>query len=148
VKVLWVDDRPEDNEREINDITDRLHRIGVQFEQSTQVPDALRRLQSKPFNVVITNYGDGRCGRDGKAIAECVLEGVETLSPRPPVVIYSFNVRPEMADQMKCKGAVADAESPDILFAWIVRALDARFKPSPEIQKFCTEQKERLKPIR
>ena len=151
VKVLWVDDNPQHNEQEINDIKDRLRRIGAKFDQSTQVPDALQHLQSGRFDLVITNYGNGRCGLDGKAIAECVLEGVEKLSPpRPPVIIYSStDVQPEMADKMKCKGAVADVGNPDVLFAWIVLALDAGsdFKPSPEIQRFCMEQGERLKPL-
>lgn len=145
-KVLWVDDKPKNNEGEINDIRDRLNRIGVEFELSTQVIDALGRLQSGLFHLVITNYGKGRCGRDGKAIAECVLEDVKTLSTGPPVVIYSRDVEPEMADEMKCKGAIANTENPDVLFAWIVRALDPGFRPSPEIQKFCAGQKERSKP--
>jgi hypothetical protein len=147
VKILWVDPQAEHNRLEIVDIRDRLRRIGAEIDPSTQVPDALERLKSGLYSVVITNYGNRRCG--GKAIAECVLEGVEKLSKRPPVVIYSVDVQPEMADQMKCKGAMASAESPDVLFAWIVRALDSgfAFEPSPQVKKFCTEQKERVKPV-
>jgi len=143
VKILWVDDQPKNNEVEIEDIKARLHGIGAEFVQSEQVPDALERLRSGLYNVVITNYGDGRCG--GKAIAECVLEGVEQLSKKPPVIIYSMNVRPEMAAEMKCKGAIADTQEPNILFAWIVRGLaaDFAFEPSPQVKKFCTEQKKR-----
>jgi hypothetical protein len=48
---------------------------------------------------------------------------------------------------MKCKGAIAEVDNPDALFAWIIRALDVGFRPSPEIQKFCTEQREPLKPV-
>ena len=74
-----------------------------------------------------------RAGRHGNASA-----------PRAPVIIYSStDVHPEMADQMKCKGALAEVGNPDVLFAWIVRALDAGFdfKPSPEIERFCMEQR-------
>jgi len=142
-RVLWVDDHPENNELEIKDIRDRLHRIGVEFELSKEVPEALERLRSRPFNLVITNYGNGRCGRDGRAIAECVVEAVKALSSRPPVIVYSSQVEPAMADRMKCKGVMAETEGPDVLFAWIVRALDAgpNFRPSPEIQRFCADEK-------
>jgi hypothetical protein len=131
-RILWVDDHPENNNWLVNDIRARLHRIGIDFELSTDMRDALKRLQSRPFHVVITNYGKGRCGRDEKAIADCLLEGVKMLPFRSPVIVFSAGVTAEMSDTMKCKGAIAETDTPDVLFAWIVRALDAgpNFRPS------------------
>jgi hypothetical protein len=144
-RVLWVDDHPENNRQIEDDIRDRLHRIGTDFELSTDVRDALKRVQSRSFHVVITNYGKGRCGQDDKAIAECVLEGVKKLPFRSPVVVFSEGVTAETSDTMKCKGAMAETDTPDVLFAWIVRALDAgpNFRPSREIQRFCADQEKR-----
>ena len=156
-KILWIDDHhSENNQGVVEKVKNRLRGIGVEIDAplpdpATPNPSAITVLQAlaivkdKQFDLIISNYGRDRCDRDGQrtAIAICVLDRVKTLSPQPPVIIYSAGTTPETADMMRCRGAVTQTDDWELLLGWIILALDQGFiksrSHSPGLAERCKE---------
>lgn len=78
-QVLWVDDRPENNRREM----EALSALGFQFRLARTNEEAEQLLKSQFFHLVISDIGrsDGSTGLDVELLAREHAEGI-------PIVFY------------------------------------------------------------
>lgn len=80
-RILWVDDQPENNTQEVS----LLATFGARIEQVTTNAEALRRLQSNGFDVVISDQE-----REGRRDAGEAL--VQSTGGRPWTILYIGDV--------------------------------------------------------
>ena len=117
---LWVDDKPSGNRRERAALKSR-----VEFALARSTDDAIEMLTENGFDVVISNWT--RPGEDGGALA--LLGRMETLTHRPPVVIYTGRQDDARAGDAMRKGAFGYATRPRELYELVTRAVETRRRP-------------------
>jgi CheY-like chemotaxis protein len=114
-RILWVDDRPQNNLREQNAMT----ALGMQVTSATSTKEALDRLDESSFDVVITDMG-----RPGNPQAGYeLLKKMQARNDTTPVIIYSSSDRPEHKEQAKKMGAFGTTNRPDELVDLVVKAV-------------------------
>ena len=117
-RVLWVDDRPQNNIREQNAMT----ALGTQVATATSTQEALDTLDRSDFDVVITDMG-----RPGNPQAGYeLLEDLRTRGNAPPVIIYTSSNRPEQQELAKEHGAYGSTNRPDELLDLVTKAVKER----------------------
>src|SRR5260370_6827917 len=79
--VLWVDDRPQNNVYERG----ALEALGVGFTISLSTDDAIAKLKSKTFDLIISDMGTP----PDQTPAYTLLHHLQTTGNQPPSVIYS-----------------------------------------------------------
>lgn len=85
-RILWVDDRPENNQREIA----RLQGMGLRVETAASNAEAAQRLQSRRYDVLISDMKRGaESGLPGLSLPREALPDRNSL---PPVVYYVGHV--------------------------------------------------------
>ena len=85
-RILWVDDRPENNHREIA----RLKGMGLRVETAASNAEAAQRLQSRRYDVLISDIKRG--AEAGLAGLSLPREALPDRNSLPPVVYYVGNV--------------------------------------------------------
>src|SRR5207245_6927541 len=79
--VLWVDDRPMNNTYE----RQALEALGIQFTISRSTEDALERLQTKSYNLIISDMARPPDPQAGYTL----LEQVKARKITTPFIIYA-----------------------------------------------------------
>ena len=126
VRVLWVDDRPDNNLRE------RAMLAGLQIEVVTarSTDEALARLQAdaragEPFDLVISDWS--RPPEAGRAALQ-LMQQMQQVACRLPMIVYHGEMAPagrqRRADQLAAAGALGEAVMPAELLALVQRAVD------------------------
>ena len=126
VRVLWVDDRPDNNLRE------RAMLAGLQIEVVTarSTDEALARLQAdaragEPFDLVISDWS--RPPEAGRAALK-LMQQMQQVACRLPMIVYHGEMAPagrqRRADQLAAAGALGEAVMPAELLALVQRAVD------------------------
>jgi len=114
-KVLWVDDRPENNALE----RQAFEQLGIAVELARSTDEAVDALQTEDFDLVITDMGrpeGAHAGYDLPAV-------IQRLGLDIPVIIYSFNRSTEELAEAKTRGVYASTESPTQLLRHVTAAL-------------------------
>lgn len=114
-RVLWVDDRPENNVFERRS----LEALGIRFDLSTSTDDALKRLASKSYDVIISDMGRPPDPRAGYTLLDTLRE----RSDRTPFIIYAGSDLPEHKEEARRHGAVGSTNRADELFELVLSAL-------------------------
>lgn len=126
VRVLWVDDRPDNNLRE------RAMLAGLQIEVVTarSTDEALVRLQAdaragEPFDLVLSDWS--RPPEGGQAALH-LMRQMRQAACRLPVIVYHGEMAPaerqRRADQLAAAGALGEAVMPAELLALVQRAVN------------------------
>jgi CheY-like chemotaxis protein len=118
--VLWVDDRPSNNDRE----REALEALGIQFTISTSTDDALTKLRDKKFDAIISNM---KRPPDSKA-GYTLLDAIKSKGPCPPFIIYAGSNAPEHRAQTKKLGGWGTTNRPQELFQLVLSALRSQGK--------------------
>jgi CheY-like chemotaxis protein len=115
--VLWVDDRPSNNRREI----DQLGAQGIPVTTATSTEAAIRALAENPgkYTLVITDMARGLDRRAGYTL----LKQVRASNSDLPVIIYAGSGSPEQDAEAQDKGALGSTNSPIRLFELVGQAL-------------------------
>jgi CheY-like chemotaxis protein len=116
-RVLWVDDRPSNNRREIN----QLETQGIHVTTKTSTEDALDELSSNAerYGLVISDMGRGLDRRAGYTLLKAMRDqGIDT-----PLVIYAGSGSPEHDAEARERGALGSTNSPVRLFELVRNAL-------------------------
>ena len=113
-RILWVDDRPDNNKNE-RSIMERL--LNARFVLSPSTQDAVEALKRDGFDLVISDVGRPGEDRAGYALLS-TMEG-----RREPVIFYSSSRRPEHIQEALDAGAVGATNRPDELLELVRRAL-------------------------
>jgi CheY-like chemotaxis protein len=115
--ILWVDDAPDNNIYERRS----LEAIGVSFVLAKSTNEAISKLKSQAFDVVISDMSRGidrTAGLD--LLKKARAAGFET-----PYVIYAGQINPERRAEAQRLGALDATSRPEDLFRIVVGALNA-----------------------
>ena len=115
--ILWVDDKPQNNTREIN----AMQALGMQVMTCLSTDEALTRLGRSSFDVVITDMG-----RPGNPEAGYeLLASMRKAKNSTPVLIYSSSNKPEHRKRAQEQGAFGSTNRPDELLDLVIKASQA-----------------------
>jgi CheY-like chemotaxis protein len=117
-QVLWVDDNPSNNRREIAALTS----LGMHVSLSTTTDDAVTRVATHgPFDVIISDMGRPPDTRAGYTL----LDSLRSRGNRTPFVIYAASRSPEHFNEAVQHGAIGCTNRPDELIDMVSNALRA-----------------------
>jgi CheY-like chemotaxis protein len=114
-KVLWVDDRPENNRFE----RQAMEALGASVTTCRSTEDALAALESSDFDVVISDMGRP----EGERAGYDLLERKQERGDRTPFIVYSGSKREEHKREARRRGAVGATALPSELFSLVRAAL-------------------------
>ncbi len=114
-KVLWVDDRPENNVYE----RQSMESMGLEFTLALSTDDALEQLSRQRFAVIISDMGRKEGPREGYVL----LEALRKTDARTPFFIYASSSAPEHRREAASRGAQGTTNRARELVDWVVRAL-------------------------
>jgi len=114
-RILWVDDHPENNEY----MHQLFQSLGMTVDTSTSTKDALARLSTGNYDVVIT---DMRRGDDTNAGYE-LLDAMKQQQLKIPLIIYSGSSNPIFRMQAEQRGAVGETSDPTELLKLVWKAI-------------------------
>ena len=118
-KVLWVDDRPQNNVLE----RQAFEQLGIAVELALSTDEALDALQTDDFDLVVTDMGRPEGARAGYDL----LTQIQNLGLNVPVIIYSIDgASEEHVAEAKAAGAYASTSGPTQLLRHVTAALAER----------------------
>ena len=115
LRILWVDDRPSNNEYE----RQALEALGVRIVISASTDDALDKVRRQHFYAIISDMGRPPDSQAGYTL----LDRLRSLGHQIPFIIYAGSRSPEHQAEAICRGAVGCTNSATELFAMVVSAL-------------------------
>lgn len=117
-KVLWVDDRPENNayERQV------MESMGLQFTLALSTDDALQRLSTQRFVAIISDMGRLEGPNEGYVL----LEAVRAVDKEIPFFIYASSRAPEHRREAALRGAQGTTNVAGELIEMVTRSLPIR----------------------
>jgi CheY-like chemotaxis protein len=113
--ILWVDDRPTNNEYE----RQSMQVLGVRFVISTSTEDALEKLKHRGFDVIISDMGRPPDPQAGYTL----LDKLRASGDQTPFIIYAGSRTQEHVDLAKRHGAFGSTNRADELFELVMSAL-------------------------
>jgi len=114
-KILWVDDRPENNVFE----RQALEAMGLEFTLALSTDEALEILRTRRFAAIISDMGRKEGPREGYVL----LEAVRALDQSTPYFIYAGSRAPQHRREAALRGAQGVTNVPDELVGMVTRAL-------------------------
>ena len=115
-RVLWVDDNPDNNAYE----RQALEALGMRFVLSISTDDALDKVRTQKFDVIISDMGRPPDPRAGYSL----LDKLRALGDRTPFIIYAGSRSPEHQAEARRRGAVGCTNRATELFAMVLSALE------------------------
>jgi CheY-like chemotaxis protein len=129
-QVLWVDDRPDNNNYE----RQALEALGVKFVISTSTDDALSKLMTRHFDAIISDMGRPPDARAGYTL----LDKLRSSGNQIPFIIYASSRSPEHQAEARRRGAVGCTNNATELFEMVVSALQ-RHDGGKKQNTFCRQ---------
>jgi DNA-binding winged helix-turn-helix (wHTH) protein/CheY-like chemotaxis protein len=117
-RVLWVDDRPDNNRRE----RDALGVFGVEFSLALSTEEALERLQTERFDLIISDLrrpGDEQAGYT-------LLERLQAQGDATRFVVYTGGCTEEQRLEARRRGAIACTSKLSELMQSVMATLEAK----------------------
>lgn len=116
--ALWVDDRPSNNTFQRN----ALEALGMRFTICTSTEDAIKELQARNFNIIISDL----VRFDDKYAGYILLEKVKEMHITTPFILYAAGGnRPERKEEAIKRGAFRSVSGPQALFEAVIQAIDS-----------------------
>lgn len=113
--VLWVDDRPENNVYE----RQSLEALGVTFVLATSTEEAMRLLQTRHIDAIVSDMGRPPDQRAGYTL----LDQLRKSGNNTPFIIYAGSNAPEHKAEAKRQGALGSTNRASELFELVLSAL-------------------------
>lgn len=114
-KVLWVDDRPENNVYE----RQAMESMGLEFTLALSTNEALRILANRKFAAIISDMGRKEGPREGYAL----LEAVRASDKSTPYFIYAGSRAPQHQREAALRGAQGATNIAEDLIEMVTRSL-------------------------
>lgn len=115
--VLWVDDNPTNNLYERKS----LEALGIHFTISPSTEDALEKLRSYKYDVIISDMGRGLDRKAGYTL----LAAKQKLGDKTPYIIYAGSNLQEQKVEARQKGAIGSTNNPQELFQLVLGAIQS-----------------------
>jgi CheY-like chemotaxis protein len=116
--VLWVDDRPGNNNYE----RQALEALGIRVDISTSTDDALIRTGRRRYDMIISDMGRPPDGRAGYTL----LDALRARGDQTPFFIYASSRTPEHVAEARRHGAVGCTNSATELVQTVTNVLSER----------------------
>jgi CheY-like chemotaxis protein len=130
-RVLWVDDRPSNNEAERRWL--RPH--GIVFDCVVSTAEALEQLESESYDLVITDLGrEGSSDRSATAGA-AFLDQPIIRSGGPPVIVYAGTWAVAQRDELVRRGALDVMANREHLLASVLDVLGRSDPPEGDLER-------------
>lgn len=114
-KVLWVDDRPDNNIHERK----MFEAFGVQFELSTSTQNALEKLGTEEYSAIISDMGR----KEGSLEGYNLLKQLRAKDKETPYFIYAGSNSAEHKREAISKGAQGSTNRPDNLLDMVMASI-------------------------
>jgi CheY-like chemotaxis protein len=114
-RVLWVDDKPSNNVYERRS----MEAMGIRFDISTSTEEALDKLETAKYDVIISDMGRPPDNRAGYTL----LDKMQQLGIDVPFIIYAGSNRPEHKAEARARGATGSTNRPQELFQLVVTSI-------------------------
>ena len=130
-RILWVDDRPANNELE----RQRLRPEGIVFDNVVSTSEAIEQLRNESYDLVITDIGrKGSSDRSYDAGAEFLRHPVLS-DGGPPVIVYAGRWAVARRDELVQLGAADVMASRQQLIDTVLRTLGRKEDPTPPLTR-------------
>ena len=131
IRLLWVDDRPSNNAREI----DQFKAQGIQVTTRTDSDDALADLTSSgaKYDAVITDLKRGFDRDAGYKFIEAARSAIG--DSKVPFIVYTASANPNVDAEARKRGAIGGTNSPIRLFELVNKALHRSVQPTDDPDK-------------
>jgi CheY-like chemotaxis protein len=117
--VLWVDDYPENNKSLIA----AMQELGIEVQLSHSTADALEKLKTGNFGLIITDLGRREDGREVRMAGLELVQAVAQLPDHPPIFVYAGQRGLREANKLREAGADFVTASPSAIFERTVKLL-------------------------
>jgi CheY-like chemotaxis protein len=107
-RVLWVDDRPDNNIYE----RDAFESMGFMFTLARSTAEALQVLSKDQFAAIISDMGR----REGAKEGYVLLDKIRSMGNETPFFIYAGSNAPEHKREAEERGAQGSTNNPQELF--------------------------------
>ncbi len=114
-RILWVDDRPENNAHERS----AFEALGLRFTLSLSTDNALELLRSSRFAVIISDMGRKEGPREGYKL----LDALRERGDMTPLVFYAGSNSPEHKRETEKHGGQGCTNNPQELFRLVMAAM-------------------------
>lgn len=121
--VLWVDDRPGNNNYE----RQALEVLGIRVDISTSTEDALARIRWRPYDLIISDMGRPPDARAGYTLLDALRAGGD----QTPYFIYASSRAPEHIAEARQHGAIGCTNSATELVETVTKVLSTRPRTRP-----------------
>jgi CheY-like chemotaxis protein len=118
-RVLWVDDRPANNEFERKWL--RPH--GIVFDSVVSTDEALEQLASESYDLVITDLGREHSSDQSATAGAAFLDQPIVRSGGPPVIVYAGSWAVAQRDELIGRGALDVMSNREHLFDTVLGVL-------------------------
>ena len=115
MRVLWVDDKPDNNRYE----REALEALGIRFVTARSTQEAMERLQRQHFDVIISDMGREPDERAGYTL----LDQARGEGYSVPFIIYSSSRDASHVALARQRGAFGATNDPGELFELVLAAL-------------------------
>ncbi len=115
--ILWVDDRPDNNVLERK----ALEEVGLRFVLSTSTEDALNKIDSQKFDLIVSDMGRSLDRRAGYRL----LEALRNRGDQTPFIVYRGHSTPQLQTEALSRGAQGLTDRPDELFQLVTKELSS-----------------------
>jgi CheY-like chemotaxis protein len=116
-KVLWVDDRPENNVYE----RQAMESMGLEFTLALSTNEALGTLETRKFAAIISDMGRKEGPREGYIL----LRAIRQLDKKTPYFIYAGSRAVQHQREAALRGAQGTTNIAQDLFEMVTRAIPA-----------------------
>lgn len=114
-RVLWVDDRPENNAYQRR----AFEAVGIEFVISLNTNDALEQLSRQKFSAIISDMGRKEGPREGYVL----LDEIRKRNDETPFFIFAGSNAPEHKREAFEHGGQGSTNNSDELFQMVTRAV-------------------------
>ena len=114
-RVMWVDDRPENNVHERRAFEDQ----GLEFKLALSTDEALRALKHEKFSAIISDMGRKEGPQEGYVLLDRMRKSGDTT----PFVIYAGSNLPEHKRMARERGALGSTNRAQELFQLVMNTV-------------------------
>jgi CheY-like chemotaxis protein len=130
-RVLWVDDRPANNEYERK----RLRPHGIVFDSVVSTAEALEQLTNETYDLVITDLGRKYSSDRSATAGAAFLEQSIVRDGGPPVIVYAGSWAVAKRKDLIKRGALDVMASRERLLATVLEVLGRGPEPTDDLQR-------------
>lgn len=117
-RILWVDDRPENNRYE----RQAMEALGMDIDLSDSTEDALQKVRRRSYDLIISDMARAPDARAGYTL----LDQLRQSGFQTPFIIYAASRAPEHVREAREHGAITATNNPQELITTVANVLATR----------------------